>query len=64
MHRLEENIGAGNVKLMPGDLRAIDSALSGIEVQGARYPEHFQRLVGRRAGLSAVVCARAFRVQT
>ena len=47
LHRLEENIGAAAVELTPEDLRIIDSAVSGIPVQGARYPEHLQRLVGR-----------------
>jgi len=46
-HRLEENIGAVRVELTPADLRAIDSAVSTITVQGARYPEHLQKLVGR-----------------
>jgi aryl-alcohol dehydrogenase-like predicted oxidoreductase len=46
-HRLEENIGAAAVELTPEALRSIDSAVSGIPVQGARYPEHLQRLVGR-----------------
>ena len=47
LHRLEENIGAAAVELTPDDLREIDSAASKITVQGARYPEHLQRLVGR-----------------
>jgi aryl-alcohol dehydrogenase-like predicted oxidoreductase len=47
LHRLEENIGAANVELTPGDLREIDADLSNIEVQGARYPEHLQQRVGR-----------------
>jgi aryl-alcohol dehydrogenase-like predicted oxidoreductase len=47
LHRLEENIGAASVRLTPDDLREIDSTLSGITVEGARYPEHLQRLVGR-----------------
>lgn len=46
-HRLEENIGAARVELTPADLRAIDSAVSKITAQGARYPEHLQKLVGR-----------------
>ena len=46
-HRLEENIGAAAVDLGPDDLRDIDRAVSGITVQGARYPEHLQQLVGR-----------------
>jgi len=47
LHRLEENIGAARVELTPDDLRDIDAALSKIALQGARYPEHLQRLVGR-----------------
>ena len=47
LHRLEENLGAAAVELTADDLRDIDDALSGIAVQGARYPEHLQRLVGR-----------------
>src|SRR5579863_214958 len=46
-HRLEENVGAASIDLGPDDLRDIDGAVSGIAVQGARYPEHLQRLVGR-----------------
>jgi aryl-alcohol dehydrogenase-like predicted oxidoreductase len=46
-HRLEENIGAAAVELTPGDANDIDSAVSAIAVQGARYPEHLQQLVGR-----------------
>jgi aryl-alcohol dehydrogenase-like predicted oxidoreductase len=47
LHRLEENIGALDVELTPADLWEIDSAASQIAVQGARYPENLQRLVGR-----------------
>jgi aryl-alcohol dehydrogenase-like predicted oxidoreductase len=47
LHRLEENVGAAAVQLTPGDLDEIRQALSDIDVQGARYPEHMQRLVGR-----------------
>ena len=47
LHRLEENIGAAAVELMPEELRIIDTAVSKITVHGARYPEHLQRLVGR-----------------
>jgi aryl-alcohol dehydrogenase-like predicted oxidoreductase len=46
-HRLEENIGAAWVALTQDDLGAIDRALAKVPVQGARYPEHLQRLVGR-----------------
>jgi len=47
LHRLEENIGAVNLQLSPGDLRELDMATSKIPVQGARYPEELQKLVGR-----------------
>ena len=45
--RLEENIGAVKVNLTPDDLREIESAVSKITVQGARYPENLQKMVGR-----------------
>jgi aryl-alcohol dehydrogenase-like predicted oxidoreductase len=47
LHRLEENLGAATIELSSGDLRDIESAASKITVQGARYPEHLQRMVGR-----------------
>ena len=47
LHRLKENMGAVEVELTPDDLREIDNATSQITVQGARYPEALQRLVGR-----------------
>jgi aryl-alcohol dehydrogenase-like predicted oxidoreductase len=47
LHRLEENIGALNVKLLPEDLRELGTAASKIGVQGARYPEELQKMVGR-----------------
>jgi aryl-alcohol dehydrogenase-like predicted oxidoreductase len=46
-HRLEENLGAARIPLSADDLREIDRAASQIEVHGARYPEHLQKLVGR-----------------
>ena len=45
--RLEENIGAASVELTSDDLSDIESALSGITVQGDRYPAHLQARVGR-----------------
>jgi aryl-alcohol dehydrogenase-like predicted oxidoreductase len=45
--RLEENLGAATIELTAGDLRDIDNAASEIAVQGARYPEHLQRMTGR-----------------
>jgi aryl-alcohol dehydrogenase-like predicted oxidoreductase len=47
VHRLEENIGAAEVELTPADVRELESAASEIAVQGARYPEQLQKLVGR-----------------
>jgi aryl-alcohol dehydrogenase-like predicted oxidoreductase len=47
LHRLEENIGAAAVELAPADVRELESAASEIAVQGARYPEALQKLVGR-----------------
>jgi aryl-alcohol dehydrogenase-like predicted oxidoreductase len=47
LHRLEENIGAAGVQLSADDLRDIDSAVSKITVQGARYPARLQQWVGR-----------------
>ncbi len=46
LKRLEENIGAAGVELTADDLRDIESALSGITVQGDRYPAHLQARVG------------------
>jgi aryl-alcohol dehydrogenase-like predicted oxidoreductase len=45
--RLDENIGAAALELTSEDLREIESAASKITVQGDRYPEHLNRLVGR-----------------
>ena len=47
LHRLEENIGAVNVTLSPDELRELGTAAAKIPVQGARYPEELQKLVGR-----------------
>jgi aryl-alcohol dehydrogenase-like predicted oxidoreductase len=47
LHRLEENLGALNVELSPDDLRELETAAAKIPVQGERYPEHLQRMVGR-----------------
>ena len=47
LRRLEENIVAADIELTPEDLREIESATSKITVQGARYPEHLDKLTGR-----------------
>jgi aryl-alcohol dehydrogenase-like predicted oxidoreductase len=47
LHRLQENLGAAGVELTLTDLHQIDTAFSAIPVQGARYPEHLQKTVGK-----------------
>jgi aryl-alcohol dehydrogenase-like predicted oxidoreductase len=47
LHRLEENLGATSIELTNDDLREIESAVSRVTVQGARYPAHLQARVGR-----------------
>ena len=47
LDRLGENLGAAAVELTPDDLHEIDSAASKIALQGARYPEHLERMTGR-----------------
>jgi len=47
LQRLDENLGATSVNLTAEDLQEIEGAAANIEVQGARYPEHLQKLVGR-----------------
>jgi aryl-alcohol dehydrogenase-like predicted oxidoreductase len=47
LNRLEENLGAATVVLSPQDLQELGNASSKIPVQGARYPEELQKLVGR-----------------
>jgi aryl-alcohol dehydrogenase-like predicted oxidoreductase len=47
VERLDENIGAAAVELAADDLGEIEHAAAQIEVHGARYPEHLQRLIDR-----------------
>jgi aryl-alcohol dehydrogenase-like predicted oxidoreductase len=47
VRRLEENLGGANVELTADDLRQLNEATSKIDIRGARYPEHLQKLVGR-----------------
>ena len=47
LHRLEENLGAITIQLTEADLREINTAADQIAVQGARYPEALQKMVGR-----------------
>jgi hypothetical protein len=44
---LEENLGAADLELTGADLREIDAAISHVEIQGARYPEHLQKMIDR-----------------
>ena len=45
--RLTENNGAATVTLSAADRQELEAAAAQIKVQGARYPEHLQKLVGR-----------------
>jgi aryl-alcohol dehydrogenase-like predicted oxidoreductase len=47
LNRLEENTAASAVELTANDVSGIERVLSAVTVQGARYPEHLQALVGR-----------------
>ena len=47
LHRLEENIGAVAIELTVDDLRVIKTSSSKIKIEGARYPEHVERMTGR-----------------
>ncbi|HEY4285045.1 MAG TPA: aldo/keto reductase [Chthoniobacterales bacterium] len=47
LNRLDENIGAVDVELTASDLADIKQALSEIDVEGERYPEHLMKVVGR-----------------
>jgi aryl-alcohol dehydrogenase-like predicted oxidoreductase len=46
LHRLEENIAAVAVQLSADDLQQIESAAAKITVEGARYPEHLEKMTG------------------
>ncbi|RED26795.1 aryl-alcohol dehydrogenase-like predicted oxidoreductase [Flavobacterium cutihirudinis] len=47
LHRLEENLGALDLKFSAQDLAEIDEAASKITIEGARYPEHLQKIAGK-----------------
>jgi aryl-alcohol dehydrogenase-like predicted oxidoreductase len=47
VERLEENLAAATLELTPDDVGEIERAAEQIQVQGARYPEHLQRLIDR-----------------
>jgi aryl-alcohol dehydrogenase-like predicted oxidoreductase len=45
--RLEENMAAADIELTKQDVTEIETALGSIEVQGARYPQQMQQMVGK-----------------
>jgi aryl-alcohol dehydrogenase-like predicted oxidoreductase len=47
LHRLDENNGAVNLELTAGDLAEIESAAAAIPIEGARYPEHIEKMVDK-----------------
>lgn len=47
LHRLEENLGAVDLKLSVEDLAKINQAASKIAIEGSRYPEHLQKITGK-----------------
>lgn len=47
LHRLEENIEAVNLKLSTHDIAEITEAASKITIEGSRYPQHLQKIVGK-----------------
>jgi aryl-alcohol dehydrogenase-like predicted oxidoreductase len=46
-HRLEENLGAAELVLTKDDINEIEKATAEITIEGARYPESFQKMVGK-----------------
>jgi len=47
LNRLEENIGAVSVELTTQELSDLEAATSRIKIQGARYPDAFEKMTGR-----------------
>ncbi|MBO3737341.1 aldo/keto reductase [Actinoplanes flavus] len=47
LERLDENLGAAAVDLTAADIERIETAAAAIEVHGARYPEHMERMTNR-----------------
>jgi aryl-alcohol dehydrogenase-like predicted oxidoreductase len=46
IHRLDENVRAVSIELSHHDLQQIENAASHIKVEGARYPEHIEKMTG------------------
>lgn len=47
LHRVEENLAAADLVLDGVDLRAIETALDGVQMQGDRYPPENKAMAGR-----------------
>jgi aryl-alcohol dehydrogenase-like predicted oxidoreductase len=47
LDRLEENLGAADVQLSKPEVAALEDASSKVKIEGARYSEFHQKLVGR-----------------
>jgi aryl-alcohol dehydrogenase-like predicted oxidoreductase len=47
LSRLEENLGAVNIKLTAEDIRSLEEASSAIHIEGDRYPATHQKLIDR-----------------
>ena len=46
LNRLEENLGAAELKLSAGDLAAIERAVAAVTVTGKRYPDYMEKAAG------------------
>jgi aryl-alcohol dehydrogenase-like predicted oxidoreductase len=44
LHRLEENLGAADIELSPGELSDLDEVASRIQVQGGRYSDAAEQM--------------------
>ena len=47
LNRLEENLGAADITLTPGDLADIREALALVDIEGERYPPELLAATGR-----------------
>lgn len=47
LHRLQENNAAVNIELSAAELKTITEAADKLQIQGARYPESFQKMVDK-----------------
>ncbi len=47
LNRLEENLGAADLQLSELEVAALEEASSKVKIEGARYSEFYQKLVGR-----------------